>query len=357
MHLATKKATVHDQVIPISQTKRYWLRFFTNKTLLVSLIIFLICFAFIILSFFLYRANPNEPINNAYEMIRELPSELSPFKTKQLTQGDELNLFNELAKNYKDFVFIEKVPKTNLWNVAYNAYELTNDGSIVHILGTNASGIDIFARIIHTELSMLLLTLFATTIALFISTLLGIGVATLLRKQLSKFIYNLFGTFAIIPYLLLSVILFLIFKNSFINALLIFSSLSTIVLFTNAYNKTIWLLNQEFTNADIAAGFSKWNLMTKSFFKYVFNTQLILVIEHFSLIFMSYSAISIFSIDTDHNLLIGTTIKEALDLINTNPWYLITILIITTTFTFSFKFIAVGLNKTYDPQGENNAQK
>ncbi|WP_027334197.1 ABC transporter permease subunit [Mycoplasma elephantis] len=350
LKFVTKKNIYNELVIPISQKKRYFLRILKNKTLIVSLTIFLIVFIFLILSYIFYNEEPNKPINNALFLNKELPSEITPFKNEQILPGPKLELFKKLANQYNDSVFINKIIGSNLYNVSYNAYKIIDDKNLVHILGTNSYGIDIFSRIIHSQLNILLIALISITFALILSTFSALIIALYIRKRLSKFINNLFTTFTIVPYLILSVILFLIFKNSFINAILIFTIISSLILFCNAYNKTLSVLNEEYVMADIAIGFSKYNLLWKTLLMPVINSQLIQIIEHFSLILVSYSAISIFSIDNSNNLTFGLIIKEGIQLFDKNPYYLITTSIITTSLTFSFKFISVELNKIYEPK-------
>ncbi|MBU4691970.1 hypothetical protein KQ872_03280 [Mycoplasma sp. ES3225-GEN-MYC] len=336
-------------VVPVSSNRRYWRKFFSSKLSIISLIVLLLISIFLISSLLFYSASSYKTINDAYSLNSELPSSLRPWKTLILPESDELNVFREFAKYNKDSVFIDKIidDKDGLisYSVTFNAYKIFGDTKL-HLLGTNSQGIDIFARLISTLINLIIISVSAAVISVFLSIILGSLTAIYFKKSISQIIEKIFSTFALIPYIFISVIVFLLVKNTVVNAIIIFSVISTITLFISSYQKTCEILENEFINADKSVGFSNFDLLIRTVFKPVFLHQLIQATEQLSLIFLTYTAISIFSIDTS-TLTLGTVIKEALDLISINPWYLVTLFVLITGLMFGFKFLAFGLNNSY----------
>lgn len=349
MSISSRKLLQHDAFIPLSSSRRFWAKFISIKSSIPTLILLFLFFTLLIFSALFYNQSPFKSINKAYALNFELPSSLSPWKNIVLPQSDELNVFQQFAKLHPDAVKISRIidQKDGLqtFSVSYNAYLLFNDTNI-HLLGTNSNGVDIYSRMIYTIGYVCLIAIVSGVVSLTLSTFLASFFAVYLNKQISKTIEKIFTTFALIPYLFISLILFLIFDINVVNAIVIFSSLSSISLFINAYQKSIEILKNEYVNANIATGFSKWDILTKTTLKPVFMSQLIQLVEQINIIFVCYSAISIFDINTT-SLTIGTTIKESLNLVGHNHYYLIIQTALISTFVFSLKSISFALNSAY----------
>lgn len=358
--LAKNNKALLSPLVPKSPIKMYWKRFFSSKTSIIALVVFLTILLFLVISSIVYPYSNSEPINQTMSLNRDISSLINSDKTIQLGKGFEIQTFEKYAQIYPNIVKVTPVAQKDLYIVEYNPYELMNKinnttQSFNHLLGTNSNGVDIFARLVFSQLLVVSIGLLSLLISWIVATFLAILIALYFKKPISNFINKMFGSFAIVPYLFISIIAFIIFKPSFINSVIIFATISFFALFVNGYQKTIDLLKQEYINSDLMVGFSNWSLLTKTLFIQVFNFQLIQLIEHFSLILMSYSAVSIFSINPSNDVNLGTIIKESIDLFIINPSYLISITIITTSLTFSIKFIGLGLSNSYQVKGEKNA--
>ncbi|MCS4536985.1 ABC transporter permease subunit [Mycoplasma sp. CSL7475-4] len=332
-----------------SSFKRFWNKFFSSKTAIISLITLCLIVLSVIISLIFYQQSYNQAINNSYALNTELPSSLTGFKLLILPESEELNVYREFAKQYPKSVFIERIFDDSdgliTYLVKFNAYNLFNDNSL-HLLGTNSQGIDNYARLIYSFANLMLISTISVLISIFLSIFIGGFVAIYFKKEIAKIYDKIFTTFALIPYLLFALILFLVLKNNLINSIIIFSTISTIALSLNAYQKSVEILRNEFINAEKAIGFTRWNLFSKTLIKPLIFNQPIQAIEQIVLIFISYSAISIFDINKTV-LTLGTIILEALNLSDINPAYIIVTSLMTTFYVFSLKFIAFELNSAY----------
>ncbi|QBF34564.1 ABC transporter permease subunit [Mycoplasmopsis phocirhinis] len=339
-----------------SAFKRFSQKFFNSKIAIFSFVALIVILLSTFFSFVFYKHKPDQAINNSFALNTELPSSLNGFKHIILPESDELNVYRDFAKQFPKSVFIQRIIDDNdgliNYSVKFNAYQIFNDNNI-YLLGTNSQGIDIYARIIYSFANLLLISTLSVLISIFLSIFIGGLIATHFKKEIAKIFDKIFTTFALIPYILFSLFLFLVLDPNIINSIVIFSTISTISLSITAYQKSVQILQNEFINAEKAIGFSQWHIFSKTLIKPLFFNILILAIEQISLTFISYSAISIFNLNKT-KLLLGLIILEALNLFEINPSYIITISLLITIYIFSLKNIAFELNRAYiNQRGEN----
>ncbi|QSF13767.1 hypothetical protein [Mycoplasma sp. Mirounga ES2805-ORL] len=352
LKFSKKDKESHGITIPVSSKKQFWTRFFTNKLNLIAVIIlFVVLLVLIISSIFSYSYN--EPINNSLALNKELPSSLHPWKTMDLSKNPESNLFVTLAKDYPDLVKVDVDTNFDIYHVSYNAYGLMNKINNTHfaynhILGTNSNGIDIYSRIVNSNMQLFLVAILSLSMSMFISTAIGILLALYVKKSINDFIYNLIQAVGMIPYLFITVILFIFVGTSFGKSLLIFSLASGIFLFISSFQRSTKILQEEYIMAEIANGFSKWDLFWRTMFLKVLNYQLIQIVDQFILIYLSYAALGLLSIDLESNFNIGVIIKESTELFFINPAYLIVNTSIIFTLILTLKIIVFGLSKSYE---------
>ncbi|WP_029608744.1 ABC transporter permease subunit [Mycoplasma simbae] len=345
----SKDVSKNSPTVFLSSSKRYWKRFASSWVNIAAVVVLSILVLFFVFSFIFYTKSGSNPINNAYALNTELPSSLSPWKTIILPYGEEFKVYQNLQNANNDAVIIQEIIDGNdglkTYIVRFNAYLIFNSTS-THLLGTNSQGIDIFARVLSVYKSSFAIVFASSIIALILGVLTGVLFALFINKKISKFIEKTLTTFALIPYLLISIVLYLFVEFNVLNSILIFSLLSFLIFLISSYQKSVDLLQQEFILAEVSLGYSKWNLATKSLFKPVLLHSLIQINEHISLMLISLAALSIFDINLT-SLTLGTIIKEALNLFNTNSAYFWFILLTLTLIIFSLKTISFGLNNAY----------
>lgn len=351
-----KISTNLTQITPNSQI-RFWKRFFSKKTVIFSIIILSIILLFLCISAMWNPYSMTQPINDSMNLNHNIKPLVNP--TVHLTIDPSLEqakAFIRMSQTYPEIIKISSIADKNLVEIVYNPYDLMNKLNSTkflfqHLLGTNKDGVDIYSRVIYSEGVLFAIAIISILISLPTAVFLAICVAIYIKKPFNNFISKLFGSFSIIPYLLMSLIFFSVFRNTFWNSIIIFIIISFTNLFVGSYNNTIELLNQEAFKADKTLGYNNWKLITKSLFMNVLNYQIIQAIEQISMIFLSYTAVALFSLNNNSGVNLGVVIKEAIDLFDSNWQYLITLIILTTGISFSIKIIAWGLNDSYNVKG------
>lgn len=354
--IASKKQPLAQLTQIKSSAKRYWERVFTNKWMIVAIVILVLLFVLLLVSKLFYSQSYNQSINDAYSINYELPSSLIPFKSITLPEGEELNVFTDLKQKYTNYIDISKINNqnydSNSYLVLFNAYGILNDNSL-HLLGTNASGIDIYARVIKVLFDSFIICFFSILFALLFSMIFAPISAIYLQKDLSKSIEKWISIFALLPYLLFALIINLTMKFSILNFIISYSILSSLFMYINAYQISCEILKNEYINVDKSLGFSKWNIFTKDLVKPVFFSQLIFAIEQISLMLISYSALAIFNIDNT-NISLGLILNESLQLFDKNPSYLLTIFVYISLTIYALKTISYSLSSAYtNIRGQN----
>ncbi|BAP01013.1 oligopeptide ABC transporter permease protein [Mycoplasmopsis californica HAZ160_1] len=348
--LAQKKPSYLSPTKPISSAKRFWLRFFSSKLNICGVIIAILLILFLIFSSLFNNQDAFVPINKATALNSNLPSTISPFKKIILPEGADLDVYRELRILNPNNISINEIINNNdglrTYEVIANNYAIFNDNN-THLLGTNADGIDIFARILYAFKNAIVISIISALIALILGVYLGCIFAVYFNRKLSVIVEKILSTYTFIPYLIIASVLFLVIKNTLINSIVLYSFISTFIIILSSYQRAYEIMQRESTKAEISCGYTKFYLLHKSLFKPVFFHACIQAIEQINLILVSIAAISIFDIDLE-TLNIGTLIKEAVNIFGSNSAYLWFITALISLYVFSLKIIVLGLNSAYN---------
>ncbi|MGP1458841.1 MAG: ABC transporter permease [Treponema sp.] len=222
-----------------------------------------------------------------------------------------------------------------------------------YLLGTDALGRDVFARVIYGGRISIMIGLIGTVTSLFIGIFVGavsgyFGGWT--DNVLMRFVDIMYG----LPYMLVVIIMMAILGQ---NIVILFVSIALVSWLTIARvvrGQVISLKNAEFVEAARSMGAST----TRIIFKHILPNTLGIIIIYSTLsipsFIMNESFLSFLGlgISAPHASW-GSLVSEGVNVMTLYPWQLLVPATAMTVFLFAMNFLGDGLRDAFDPQSKN----
>lgn len=333
-------------------------RFAKNYIALVSLFLIVgIIFACIIIPA-TSPFSPTKPIANIDTIwITELPPLYNPIVTESLN-NDKYELLNKVNESANNSIIVgTPLNINNEWLVTYDKYAFLkaySNQDVSSLLGTNMQGYDIWTRTwTAARDSIVLAFLVATTDAI-----IGISIGCVLGFFAGKWIDTVFTRIVEVIINIPSLIWFLMLMTivgkdniNQINLYLILCSIGWVYMVKQARLWMITVKDQEFILAAKAVGCSTKRqifihglpmIIGKLATNYV-RRIVIVIVSISSLVFLGF-------LDSSSDPNLGTSLKEAIPLLDSNFWGLLLPSSILLVFSLSSQFVANGLHDALDPK-------
>ncbi|WP_025755578.1 ABC transporter permease subunit [Mycoplasmopsis cricetuli] len=332
----------------ISKKQLFW-KSFWNKKINKFLIFLFLLINFILILCSLFYPYSSLKADFDSKLVQNLPSVLTPKITRSYEKDAFVDYLFYLKEN--NLLNIENIINyQSTFTLTYNPYQLLRTLDPTHnyffIFGTNHNGIDNFAIFINSFLVSLIILILCAIFQLILGLVFGTIIGYYYNFKLPKITHWSASVIMIVPFLLMSLILFQTFGYSFWKAVLILTFIGFFPVFYNSYNYSASLVSKDFIVAYKVLGLSDLKIIWK-ITKICFFEMLPLIGEQFALGLLSLAALSFFEIPNIYNYNnIGNLYKQIID--NPNN-----ILLFIATFMLSvfyigwFKIISFSLTKNY----------
>lgn len=346
-------------IITEKRKNSFWYKYFSKKTNIVLFGAFLLFLLFIFLSLIFYKQSPYKPVIHSFELAKNLPKSSKPTIEKSIPIGPEYDVIKDIIEHSSRKILIQETHSFGFVLIKYNAYELLYGAlelanipfkPFYLVLGTNNQGVDNFAIIIHSFGLTILTSILSLLISITIGSLVGSIIAYYSEKNTSKISFYILSSLSILPYVVVSFILFSFFKFSNFKAILIFSTLSSINFIYTSYASGLELKTKSFIDADRVAGFNNWHIIIKNMYKHSWWNNIVLISDQLSIIFLSLTSLAFFNVPyIDIHLNIGLAFKQLISDIS-NYDYLWCLLLTSIIYIVLTKWISISLYITSNPK-------
>ncbi|ACF07470.1 Nickel transport system permease protein nikC [Metamycoplasma arthritidis] len=363
-------------------TQLYWKRFFSKKINIFSLVFLSLVLLILIGALFFIKYSPIDPINSSTNLLNNLPSEFSPYVSRNFERGSQLDFIRhiaELESRRASALGIEpvfrilydsardaggdKTINTDIVTLVYSPYDLikainlnlTQSSNIkipsTLILGTNGDGVDIYSRLVLSIFSTLAILIVAMMINIFVGFSLASIVALNTRKWYTRVIDSLATIINSIPELLWIFLLCVFIGTQWWGIFLAFALVSWTSFYEIAKSEIIELRQKEFILSAKATGYNQSQIIYRQLFKQILTTLLIMVADRLAINILSVSSLAFLDfVNETNNLNIGTIFREAMSLIQSNISYILILTLTITIFCISLKLFNNSLATTYNPK-------
>ena len=252
-------------------------------------------------------------------------------------EKEELAQFRQKLAD-ETMVFDGKTVKVNEWR---------------YILGTDALGRDLLARIIYGgQVSItigLVGTLTAVLIGLIIGALAGYlgGMFDYLSMRVVDVMYGL-------PYMLLVIIFMAIFGRNILNLFLCLALVSWLTLSRVVRGQIISLKNSEFVQAARVVGAGTGRIVFRHLVPNTLGVVVVFTTLQIPSFILMESFLSYLGLGVQAPLASwGSLVRDGVDGMSSYPWMLFFPGLTMTVFLFSMNFLGDGLRDALDPQSKN----
>ena len=252
-------------------------------------------------------------------------------------EREELAEFRQKLAD-ETMVFDGKTVKVNQWR---------------YILGTDALGRDLLARIIYGgQVSItigLVGTLTAVLIGLIIGALAGYlgGIFDYLSMRVVDVMYGL-------PYMLLVIIFMAVFGRNILNLFLCLALVSWLTLSRVVRGQIISLKNSEFVQAARVVGASTGRIVFRHLVPNTLGVVAVFTTLQIPSFILMESFLSYLGLGVQAPLASwGSLVRDGVDGMSSYPWMLFFPGVAMTVFLFSMNFLGDGLRDALDPQSKN----
>lgn len=332
--------------------KDFLKRFFTNKTSVFSLAIFIFLILFLGFGRFLSPYSATMPINNndTNLYIGNLPP--SYIATKHLIVSNE-NLLQEFQKLNQANPAINLTINTLLGNQKYISFDFeqllktVNQQEFVKpILGTNYVGYDVWNQTLISGMNSLVLALSVAFLEMVFGVIIGSFLGFYNNKNLVNLISKIVDVLNSVPTLIWFTILVIVLPKHFLS---LYLSFLVIGWSGPCYWSRFYILkfkDRLFIQASQALGSPNWRIILYSALPHYLGKIIALFARRVTFIIFFAASISFVGFDDATNFpTIGKVFVNAMQGYQSNFWQLLFPGILMALLTFSIQFIAFGIEK------------
>ena len=222
-----------------------------------------------------------------------------------------------------------------------------------YLLGTDALGRDVFARVIYGGRISIMIGLIGTITSLFIGVLVGAVSGYFggwIDNVLMRFVDIMYG----LPYMLVVIIMMAILGQNIVILFVAIALVSWLTIARVVRGQVISLKNAEFVEAARAMGASTPRII----FKHILPNTIGIIIIYSTLsipgFIMNESFLSFLGLGISApRASWGSLVSEGVNVMTLYPWQLLVPAIAMTVFLFAMNFLGDGLRDAFDPQSKN----
>ena len=222
-----------------------------------------------------------------------------------------------------------------------------------YLLGTDALGRDVFARVIYGGRISIMIGLIGTITSLFIGVLVGAVSGYFggwIDNVLMRFVDIMYG----LPYMLVVIIMMAILGQNIVILFVAIALVSWLTIARVVRGQVISLKNAEFVEAASAMGASTPRII----FKHILPNTIGIIIIYSTLsipgFIMNESFLSFLGLGISApRASWGSLVSEGVNVMTLYPWQLLVPAIAMTVFLFAMNFLGDGLRDAFDPQSKN----
>lgn len=351
-NFASKSQAFASATVLISQQKLYWKRFFKSKSVIVALFALLTLLLLLVLNYFLSPYQSDKAIYDS-SLAYNLPPLNNPVISRTVENGPDTDYLMNLNK--KGIIDFESITNyKSFYIIKYNPYQvlsfLSPKDGLKTYFGTNSVGIDNFTLMTDSILITLLITFVSGLIHLFFGSLIGSLVGFYSNKALYKSSYFILSAVIVVPYLFLTISLFLLFGYSLAKAICFLSIVGFFSIFYTSYHKCQEIKILSYIDGYKTIGYSDSRIILRVIFKQIVFYNLSFFSDQLSLSFLSLAALSFFNVENiNSHINIGNLYKQIIE--DFSNYYLsISTIVISIALIVIFKIIGASLNMALYPK-------
>ena len=220
----------------------------------------------------------------------------------------------------------------------------------LHLLGTDAQGRDMVARILVGLRISLIVGVVATIVSLVIGVTWG-AIAGFVGGKLDQAMMRFVDIMYSLPFIFFVIILMVVFER---NILLIFVAIGAVEWLTMARivrGQTLALKNMEFVEAAHAAGVSRFKIIQRHIIPNVLGPVVVYVTLMIPVVILAESFLSFLGLGVQDPLTsLGRLISAGAQDMEPAPWTLIGPAVVMMVTLFCLNFIGDGLRDAIDPK-------
>ncbi len=311
---------------------------------------------------FLSLLAPILPIHSYKHQVLDhqyLPPSLTKTAGTLLYEKQEKSLM-EAAKNEGRNELSEKEKETlALFKQRVRNETMTFDGKMIkvhqkrYILGTDALGRDLLARIIYGGQVSIAIGFVGTLTAVFIGLIIG-SLAGYLGRAFDYAAMRIVDVMYGLPYMLLVIIFMAIFGRNIINLFLCLALVSWLTLSRVVRGQIISLKNSEFVQAARVVGASTGRIVFRHLVPNILGVVVVFTTLQIPSFILMESFLSYLGLGVQAPLASwGSLVRDGVEGMSNYPWMLFFPAMAMTIFLFSMNFLGDGLRDALDPQSKN----
>ncbi|WKX02339.1 ABC transporter permease [Candidatus Mycoplasma mahonii] len=240
-------------------------------------------------------------------------------------------------------------PISSIWTIKYNDPNYTPT-----TLGTDAAGFDVWQRLIKSAQFSFFLAFIVAVIETIIGTIIGLYLGYNAGKRADTIFMRFVEIFASLPAILLISVFIIIMGPGLLTLVVALSLIGWIGPVYTTRMFTIKIKDNEFIQASIASGSSvKW-LLFSQILPATIGKLLVSFVHRIPAVIFTESTLVFLGIRVGGKWgnSLGSFINEArqYEAIVSNPYMIISMVIVMVTFTLSLQIIANGLRDAFDPK-------
>ncbi len=222
-----------------------------------------------------------------------------------------------------------------------------------YILGTDALGRDLLARIIYGGQVSIAIGLVGTLTAVLIGLIIG-SLAGYLGRTFDYAAMRVVDVMYGLPYMLLVIIFMAIFGRNIINLFLCLALVSWLTLSRVVRGQIISLKNSEFVQAARVVGASTGRIVFRHLVPNILGVVVVFTTLQIPSFILMESFLSYLGLGVQAPLASwGSLVRDGVEGMSNYPWMLFFPALAMTVFLFSMNFLGDGLRDALDPQSKN----
>lgn len=352
-HFSNKNSVNFSPSNPENSFKRYLKRFFKKKLNWAILTLFILFILFVYITSLSYKYSSSQPVKNN-ELFLDLPNYSLNLIFKKFNLDDPIYRIIKNNNEINPNIIISESFVSDKVNLTYRPYLLLKtiyNENYVLLFGTTSLGISRFSNFINSMSKTILIILGIILIQLIIGVILGTYFAFYSKYAPIKISYFLFNTISLVPFIVLSIIIFKFLGYSDSKYVLVTSLLGFINFFYNAYNETNIIKNKEYINAYKSIGLGNQRIIWKIIIPSIFFSILSTIGENISLNLLILSSLAFFNIpNIETSLNIGNVFRQII-VDKNNVEYIIFVIFNISFFVFITKLLSLKIHLAYNVKG------